>query len=213
MVGRAGSARRTQRCHTGLVEGSLPRHTASAMKIYSYVVQHDRGYAPFADEKYCTLVNCKYAKKDKPKNIVECAEEKDWIIGTGGANRRKSTGIGTLVFAMQVTKKLALVDYKKKFRTRIDADQTERQKKRFALISNRFVYYGAEAKHNGLRLKRAWRKKGPKYRVIDDPKDVAEVLKLLKPRLHGKCGKPTWPHPLHPLYTRTKRRIPKQGCR
>ena len=183
------------------------------MKIYSYVVEHDRGYAPFADEKCCTLVNCKYAKKDKPKNIVELADVGDWIIGTGGANRQRSTGPRTLVFVMQVTKKCSLVDYKKKFRKRIDTDQAKRENKRFALISNRFVYYGAKAARRKLRLKRAWIKKGPKYRVIDDPKDVAEVLKLLKPRLGGKCGKPTWPHPLHPLYTRTKRTVPKQGCR
>jgi hypothetical protein len=102
------------------------------------------------------------------------------------------------------------VEYKKKFRRRIDAGHTKRENKRFALISDRFVYYGAEAKRKRRWLKRAWIKKGPGYRVIDDPKDVAEVLKLLKPRLRGKCGEPTWPHSRQ---THSKATSPARGCR
>ena len=60
------------------------------------------------------------------------------------------TGTGTLVYAMKVTGKCKLVDYKNKYPNRIDADRLDREKERFALISDRFIYYGAKAARRKL---------------------------------------------------------------
>ncbi len=55
-------------------------------KLYSYVVDHDYGYAP-CPFGGCTLAKCKYGtikcKTGTRRNIVELAEEGDWIAGLG----------------------------------------------------------------------------------------------------------------------------------
>jgi len=61
-------------------------------RLYSYVVDHDLGFAPNPFGGCCTLAKCKYGSKRR--NIVEMAETGDWIAGTGGADLSKSAGHG-----------------------------------------------------------------------------------------------------------------------
>jgi len=59
------------------------------------------------------------------RNIVELAEEGDWIAGTGGVNLSKSAGHGKLIYAMRADEKISLREYCQGNRgTRIDADTT-----------------------------------------------------------------------------------------
>src|ERR1700730_2476069 len=83
------------------------------MNLFSYVVDHDRGYAPNPYFGFCTLCRCKFSKQPQrhKDNIVELAQLGDWIIGTGGANSQKSAGHGKLVYAMQVEEKLSGEQY------------------------------------------------------------------------------------------------------
>lgn len=82
------------------------------MKFFSYVVEHDTGEAPNPYFGCCTLCLCKFRKSaKKPRNIVELANEGDWIIGTGGANPKRSAGNGKLVYAMHVDRKITLGEY------------------------------------------------------------------------------------------------------
>jgi hypothetical protein len=82
------------------------------MKLFSYVVEHDTGHAPNPYFGLCTLCRCKYRKGSaKQSNVVELAEKGDWIVGTGGANSRRSAGHGKLVYAMRVDKKLTRQRY------------------------------------------------------------------------------------------------------
>jgi hypothetical protein len=47
---------------------------------------HSRpGYAPRPFGRYCTPAKCKYGS-GRFKNVVELAEEGDWIAGTGGVD-------------------------------------------------------------------------------------------------------------------------------
>ena len=62
------------------------------MRVYSYVVAQDYGFAPNPFYGRCTLATC------KPK-IRKCAAVGDYIIGTGAAQRKRS---GYLVFYMRV---------------------------------------------------------------------------------------------------------------
>ena len=81
-------------------------------RLYSYVVEHDNGHAPNPYFGVCTLCRCKFRDDlGKLRNVVELAEEGDWIVGTGGANKRRSAGHGLLVYAMRVDEKLKRGEY------------------------------------------------------------------------------------------------------
>ena len=68
-------------------------------KLFSYVVDHDLGFAPDPFGGFCTLAKCKY--RTSRRNIVELAQVNDWIAGTGGVDLRKSAGHGKLIYAMR----------------------------------------------------------------------------------------------------------------
>lgn len=67
------------------------------MKLYSYVVARDFGFAPNPFFGFCTLATC------KPK-IREHAAVGDWVIGTGA--KGKYDYQGRLIYAMQVSETL-----------------------------------------------------------------------------------------------------------
>lgn len=72
------------------------------MKLYSYVVARDFGFAPNPFFGVCTLATCKPI-------IRQHASVGDWVVGTGA----KSTyGYkGRLIFAMQVSEALSFDEY------------------------------------------------------------------------------------------------------
>ena len=71
------------------------------MKLYSYVVARDYGFAPNPFHGVCTLATC------KPR-IRETASIGDWIVGTGSkANCLKDK----LVFVMRVTNSITFCEY------------------------------------------------------------------------------------------------------
>jgi hypothetical protein len=153
----------------------LPMERAKEMKLYSYVVQHDNGYGPNPYFRACTLCGCKFEGAKKRRNIVQLAKEGDWVIGTGGADPRKSAGNGKLVYAMRVDEKLTRWQYfndrrferKKPSKTgtykqargdnqdpRKDGENafwreaprlSDRKCQQFALVSWHFYYFGAKA--------------------------------------------------------------------
>ena len=71
------------------------------MRLHSYVVARDYGFAPNPFFGFCTLATCKPI-------IRATAERGDWVIGT----RSKTHGRdGYLVFAMRVTDTLTFDEY------------------------------------------------------------------------------------------------------
>ncbi|MCU0323628.1 MAG: hypothetical protein MUF45_00035 [Spirosomaceae bacterium] len=76
------------------------------MKIYSYVIVRDYGFAPNPFNGLCTLATCK-------ADIRQNANVGDWIIGTGGKDIAGSDGDfeGKLVYAMRVDEKLTYNQY------------------------------------------------------------------------------------------------------
>jgi hypothetical protein len=71
------------------------------MKLYSYVVARDYGFAPNPFYGVCTLATCK-------PEIRQHAQVGDWIIGTGS----KRYGLaGRLVFAMRVAETPTFEEY------------------------------------------------------------------------------------------------------
>lgn len=64
-----------------------------SMKLYSYVIARDYGFAPNPFYGSCTLATCK-------PDIRRCASIGDWIVGTGAKSQKLQDH---LVYAMQVT--------------------------------------------------------------------------------------------------------------
>ena len=73
------------------------------VRLYSYVVALDTGFAPNPFHGYCTLATCM-------PQIRERARKGDWIIGTGSNSQNRRRG-GRLVFAMRVTEKMSFDGY------------------------------------------------------------------------------------------------------
>ena len=71
------------------------------MRLFSYVVARDYGFAPNPFVGVCTLATCK-------PNIRRIASVGDWIIGTGS---RKQNRRGFLVYAMRVTETMTFDEY------------------------------------------------------------------------------------------------------
>ncbi|PBQ28878.1 hypothetical protein [Shewanella algae] len=72
------------------------------MKLYSYVVARDFGFAPNPFFGFCTLATC------KPK-IRSSASVGDWVVGTGAKGGYDYQG--RLIYAMQVSETLGFDDY------------------------------------------------------------------------------------------------------
>lgn len=71
------------------------------MRLFSYVVARDYGFAPNPFVGVCTLATC------KPR-IRDVARIGDWVIGTAGKTRGRQ---GELVYVMRVAEKLTFNEY------------------------------------------------------------------------------------------------------
>lgn len=169
------------------------------MKLYSYVVDHDTGFAPNPFGGICTLVCCKFSHNGKQRNIVELACEGDWVVGLGGKNEKTSSGYGTIIYAMRVTKKMPLVDYCKipPYRRRKDAEPAPKQVWRQALISSDFHYFGQkavaipESLFSELKVRR-------KHKKRFSEEFISKFIKWINKHKRGRIGAPwTWKKEKH----------------
>jgi hypothetical protein len=164
-------------------------------ELYSYVVDHDHGFAPHASQGYCSLVECKHGH-DGYKNIVELAKEGDWVVGTGGVSR-KSAGHGKIIYAMRVDEKLSLRDYNAdpRFTNRIDAHQRSPKKGEFALVSRHFFYFGRNAVRIPKRfLDHPLEKAGPGFRKDFDENFIEDFINWIETKYKiGVHGEPCDP--------------------
>lgn len=72
-----------------------------ALRLHSYVVARDFGFAPNPFYGFCTLATCKPV-------IRRAASDGDWIVGTGSARNKRQRH---LVFAMKVCEILTFAQY------------------------------------------------------------------------------------------------------
>lgn len=167
-------------------------------KLFSYVVDHDYGFAPCPYGGFCTLAKCKYGSRKR--NIIEMAKAGDWIAGTGGRDLRKSAGHGKLIYVMQVDEIVPLDQYCNAHHgDRIDAEPENHGGHRVALISHHFYYFGRNAidisdipqSHLGHRFE----KRGPGYRCDFNKEFVDSFVLWLKTNFKtGVHGTPCKPH-------------------
>ncbi len=64
------------------------------MKLYTYIVARDYGFAPNPFHGFCTLATC------KPR-IRSVAAVGEWVVGTGAATKYNYPG--RLIYTMQVS--------------------------------------------------------------------------------------------------------------
>lgn len=166
-------------------------------KLFSYVVDHDCGFAPNPFEGFCALAKCKPGTSKR--NIVELAEFGDWIAGTCGVDLSKRTGHGKLIYAMRVDEIFPLNEYcQTHCGNRIDAEPEDDGDDRLALTSHHFFCFGRNAidisnilcKH----LDHFFENKGPGHRCDFSEEFVEDFAKWLKTNLklgvHGTRCKP-----------------------
>jgi hypothetical protein len=184
-------------------------------KLFSYVMDHDYGFAPNPFGGFCTLAKCKYGSKKR--NIVEMAEVGDWIAGTGGADLRKSAGHGKLIYAMRVDEIIPLAEYcRGNIGNRIDAEHDIGEKGRSAVISNHCFYFGRNAiaisEIPRTHLEHPFEKSGPGHRSDFSEEFVEEFAKWLKANFKiGVHGPPCKPHSELKL-PRCPSEVRRRGC-
>lgn len=175
------------------------------MRLFSYVVDHDLGSSPNPFGGICTLCQCKFRKTRKShRNVLELAEEKDWVVGLGGTSK-KSSGPGTILFAMEVTKKISLREYclDPRYRQRHDAKKTPSdQSWRKALISKHFYYFG----RNAVLIPAQFRKEiqvGRGFRNKFSDEFIKAFIGWLKKRKRGRRGLPcVWDDGAEPTHAK-----------
>jgi len=175
----------------------------SCPTLYSYVVDHDFGYAPNPVGGLCTLAYCKFSQSGK-RNLVEMAKIGDWIVGTGGKSR-ESAGHGRLIYAMCVSLKIPLFHYlyASQYAGRADRfPEQPRTQGRYALVSNEFWYFGRNAidisRIPFLHLPHQFEKRGPGYRSRFPALFIADFEAWIRETyLPGIYGEPCGPLPLH----------------
>jgi hypothetical protein len=164
--------------------------------LFSYVVDHDNGFAPNPFNGYCTLVHCKFGGTAGRRNIVELAEVGDWVIGTGGVGK-DSAGHGRIVYMMRVDEKSPFRNYLSDVRFRERSDCRDfGQSNEYALVSRRFFYFGRNALSVSdlpVALATDIAKLGPGYRRDYSPERLRALVvwfaKSYKNGLHGDpCG-------------------------
>ena len=167
-------------------------------QLYSYVVQHDHGWAPNPQGKYCSLVYCKFAKSKAKRNLVESIRKEDWVLGTGGSGPH-SSGHGTILYLMRVDEKISLETYlnEPRFEGRLDRKNL-RLGNQFALVSSHFFYFGRNAvplQAFSPNLSAAnLEKRGPAYRRDLPPSQVEKLIgwfeRTYAPGIHGEPCSP-----------------------
>jgi hypothetical protein len=161
-------------------------------RLFSYVVDHDLGFAPNPGARFCTLVHCKFGGRTGKRNIVELAKVGDWIIGTGGRSKN-SAGHGRIIYLMRVDEKLLFENFLSDRRFRGRRDCIDRgHGNRFALVSRHYFYFGKNAfKLSKLPadLAKDIAKKGPGFRSDFPGARLKRLVKWFRTRfetgVHG----------------------------
>jgi hypothetical protein len=78
----------------------VPDRRPKGLKLYSYIVVHDYGFAPNPFHGWCTLAAC------TPNHMGVKAKKGDWIVGFDGADYGHN-----LVYAMQIDAMLHFDEY------------------------------------------------------------------------------------------------------
>lgn len=149
-------------------------------KNYSYVVDHDTGFAPkIHNGKTCTLSGC------KPRDVEKNADNGSWVLGTGGVKTGQSKKI---IYFMEVTENYPIKEFKKQFPEMSKYLEGNNRAKN-VLLSNNFYYFGDHAIEIPSELESIIKKYCGSKCFLNEDKD--KLLRHLahwgyKPGIYGK---------------------------
>jgi hypothetical protein len=127
------------------------------MRLYSYIVARDYGFAPNPFHGVCTLATCK-------PQIRGAAQVGDWVVGTGS----KTEGLeGRFVFVMQVNETLTFDEYW------VDPRFTVKRPNLNASLKHA---YGDNIYHSDADVEEGWRQEDSHHSLpcgVTNPKNVA----------------------------------------
>ena len=106
------------------------------MKLYSYIVKYDIGFAPNPFHGWCTLATCK-------PGIRKGASIGDWIVGVGS---KQSPQANHLIYAMRVEEILSFDDYW--LDRRFERKKPDRQGSTKYLYGDNIYHRGSDGKWN-----------------------------------------------------------------
>ena len=121
---------------------SNPEASAS-LKLYSYIVVSDNGYAPNPTGGVCTLAYCK-------PEVRWFANPGDYVVGLAGAEyRNRAAADWPIIYAMRVTDVCSFKEFRLdgRYQGHLYSDWNAREeeaKSDRVLISNDFVYWGGD---------------------------------------------------------------------
>ena len=154
--------------------------------LFSYIVDHDKGYAPNPSNDICTLAYCKYPMRPH-------VQEGDYVVGLG---KKKSGQPPSFVYAMRVTEVMEHKVYLEDSRfaeRRADYDNAnakeEIAKSSRVLISDDFAYWGRDrpplpSELSGLIVGRG-------YKSNANDHLIPEFLEWFEGIEKGRLGDPT----------------------
>lgn len=126
------------------------------MKLFSYIVRYDVGFAPNPFHGVCSLATCK-------QDIRRLAQLGDWLVGTGSRTNGKA---GNLVFAMCISE---IVDF-----DRYWAD-ARFSAKRPNLRGSRMQQFGDNIYHRGP--DGDWIQENSRHSKADGSPEVRHILR------------------------------------
>jgi hypothetical protein len=186
-----------------------------AMRLFSYIVRHDSGFAPNPFHGHCTLAAC------KPK-IRQAAEVGDWVFGLSPRGNR-------VVYAMKVDEKLDFATYWRdpRFQCKRPSKATREQRRgdniyeplgngqfrqlpslhskppfgdedpqskshdlsgKYVLVGRDFVYFGADGPEVPAQLE--FLRVGRGHRCRFEPGELQKVLSWVDGERRGKLSTP-----------------------
>ena len=114
------------------------------MKLYSYIIVSDDGYAPNPSDGICTLAYCM-------STMRRTVQPGDYVVGLAGSEYRKRVGADwpqyPVIYAMRVTDVVSFAEfnhneYYRQHRSSVPNAKVQAAKTDRALISTDFIYWG-----------------------------------------------------------------------
>lgn len=148
------------------------------MKIYSYTMTNDDGFAPNPTGEICTLAYCMV----QMRRTVQVG---DYVIGLAGAKYRKMRGTDypayPIIYALRVTDVIDFQEFSSERRYREHFSNPlyvrDQLKTNRVLVSDEFVYWGGDGPLLPIQLRTLIKPNGPGHKCNFPAEIVREFVR------------------------------------
>ena len=163
------------------------------MKLYSYTVVSDNGYAPNPTGGVCTLAYCM-------STMRRTVQAGDYVVGLAGSEYRKRVGAEwpgyPVIYAMRVTDVIGFEEFRlnARYRRHIFSDSNARSqisKTNRVLIGDDFIYWGSDGPLLPSNLAGLIKRRGPGHKCNFPSEVVQAFIRWFESQPHrGLVGTP-----------------------